>query len=207
MDFLAQKDEQKWQKEWEKQHAFESKDNPKKKYYCLEMFPYPSGKLHMGHVRNYTIGDSIARFKRMNGYDVLYPIGFDSFGLPAENAAIKEKVNPLEWTEQKIGQMIEQQKQLGFSYDWSRKICTHHPEYYKWNQWIFLQFYKKGIAFKKKAPVNWCAQCGTDLANEQVIGGKCWRCGSEGMAIELEQWIFKITKYTQRLQAAINQSS
>ena len=204
MDFLTQKDEQKWQKEWEKQKAFQSKDSPKNKYYCLEMFPYPSGNLHMGHVRNYTIGDSIARFKRMNGFDVLYPMGFDSFGLPAENAAIKEKVNPREWTEQKIAQMETQQKQLGFSYDWSRKICTHHPEYYKWNQWIFLQFYKKGIAFKKKAPVNWCAHCGTVLANEQVIDGKCWRCGNEIKTIELAQWFFKITKYAQELLGGID---
>lgn len=198
MDFISAKDELKWVREWERKKTFALKGS-KKKYYCLEMFPYPSGKLHMGHVRNYSIGDTIARFRRMNGNSVLYPMGFDSFGLPAENAAIKEKADPKQWTENKISQMTKQQVQLGFSYDWKRKICTHEPEYYKWNQWIFLKFLEKGLAYKKKAPVNWCENCKTVLANEQVIDAKCWRCENTVTTKELAQWFFKITHYADEL--------
>ncbi|MBU0636047.1 leucine--tRNA ligase [Candidatus Micrarchaeota archaeon] len=197
MDF--QQIGQKWRKEWATHKTFELKEPAKNKYYCLEMFPYPSGKLHMGHVRNYSIGDCIARFKRMNGFSVLYPMGFDSFGLPAENAAIKEKADPREWTKQKISQMKEQQKELGFSYDWARELSTHQSEYYKWNQWIFLLFLKNGLAYKKKATVNWCSHCSTVLANEQVEDGNCWRCGNSVTLKELEQWFFKITKYAEEL--------
>ncbi|MDO8634267.1 MAG: leucine--tRNA ligase [archaeon] len=192
-----------WQSAWEKKRAFKMKKTGKK-FYCLEMFPYPSGKLHMGHVRNYSIGDALARFKRMNGYSVLYPMGFDSFGLPAENAAIKAKIDPREWTEKNIQSMASQQKRLGFSYDWERKIATHEPEYYKWNQWFFLQFLKKGLAYKKKASVNWCPSCQTVLANEQVENGHCWRCDSVVTQKELEQWFFRITAYAQELLDGID---
>lgn len=192
--------EKKWQDAWKKEKIFEAKeDSNKKKYYVLEMFPYPSGKLHMGHVRNYAIGDSIARFKRMHGFNVLYPMGYDAFGLPAENAAIKSKADPKEWTYSRIEEMKDQQERLGFSYDWSRMVKTCDPEYYKWNQWIFLQFLKKGLVYKKKALVNWCNSCGTVLANEQVEDGKCWRCKNEVMQKELEQWFLKITKYADEL--------
>ncbi|MBI2598236.1 MAG: leucine--tRNA ligase [Candidatus Diapherotrites archaeon] len=198
MLFPRAKSELKWRNQWE-QKIFKVREGKKKKYYCLEMFPYPSGKLHMGHVRNYSIGDTIARFKRMNGFEVLYPVGFDSFGLPAENAAIKENADPREWTEKRISEMMRQQKELGFSYDWSTLLFTHSPKYYKWNQWIFLKFLKKGIAYKKLAPVNWCNHDKTVLANEQVIDGKCWRCGQEVTTKELEQWFFKISKYAEEL--------
>ena len=162
------------------------------------MFPYPSGHLHMGHVRNYSIGDAYARFKRMNGFNVLYPMGYDSFGLPAENAAIKHNVNPKEWTEKNIEGIKEQQKEMGFSYDWSREIATHKEEYYKWNQWLFIQFWKKGLAYQKEGLVNWCPGCKTVLANEQVVDGKCWRCGKEVEKRNLKQWFLKITDYADR---------
>jgi len=198
MDF--KKIERKWQKRWEGKNIFAAKiDKKKKKYYVLEMFPYPSGKLHMGHVRNYVIGDTFARFKRMQGFNVLYPTGYDSFGLPAENAAIQEGVDPVEWTENNIKLMEAQQKTLGFGYDWSRKIATCNPEYYKWNQWIFLKFFEKGLVYRKKAFVNWCPKCNTVLANEQVHDGRCWRCSSEVEEKELEQWFLKITDYAQEL--------
>ncbi len=190
----------KWQQEWEKNEVFKVKeDKSKKKFYCLEMFPYPSGHLHMGHVRNYSIGDAYARFKRMNGFNVLYPMGYDSFGLPAENAAIKHNVNPKEWTEKNIEGIKEQQKEMGFSYDWSREIATHKEEYYKWNQWLFIQFWKKGLAYQKEGLVNWCPGCKTVLANEQVVDGKCWRCGKEVEKRNLKQWFLKITDYADRL--------
>ena len=192
--------QEKWQKRWDKEAIFKSPDKSKKpKYYCLEMFPYPSGKLHMGHVRNYTIGDSYARYKRMAGFNVLYPMGYDAFGLPAENAAIEKQIHPAEWTFRCIALMKEQQKQLGLSYDWSREVITCTPEYYKWNQWIFVQLFKKGLAYKREAPVNWCTRCSTVLANEQVEDGKCWRCKSAVMQKNLSQWFFKITEYADEL--------
>ncbi len=198
MDF--RKIEQKWQKKWEKAKIFEVKESPKKKkFYNLEMYPYPSGKLHMGHVRNYVIGDAYARFKRMMGFNVLYPMGYDAFGLPAENAAIKSKINPKEWTIKSIEAMKKQQKLLGLSYDWTRGIASFDINYYKWNQWIFLKFLEKGLAYKKKASVNWCPSCNTVLANEQVEGGRCWRCHSLVELKELEQWFFKITAYADQL--------
>ncbi|MEM2822362.1 MAG: class I tRNA ligase family protein, partial [Candidatus Pacearchaeota archaeon] len=170
-----------------------------KKFYCLEMFPYPSGRLHMGHVRNYTIGDAIARFKRMLGYDVIYPMGYDSFGLPAENAAIKQGIHPKLWTEKCIADMKAQQIAMGNSYDWSLELATHKPEYYRWNQYFFIKLMERGLAYRKKAPVNFCPKCNTVLANEQVIDGKCWRCKSEVETRALEQWFLKITKYADEL--------
>ncbi|HLC79646.1 MAG TPA: leucine--tRNA ligase [archaeon] len=191
----------KWQKKWEKEGVFESKFDPKKKkYYCLEMFPYPSGKLHMGHVRNYSIGDCIARFRRMQGYNVLYPMGFDSFGLPAENAAIENKSDPKEWTLKRIEDMEKQLHDLGFSYDWGREIITCKPEYYKWNQYFFLKMLQKGLAYKKASKVNWCEKCHTVLANEQVVEGKCWRHKDVTVVQkDLEQWFLKITHYADEL--------
>ncbi len=190
----------KWQKKWKECRIFEVKeDKNKKKFYCLEMFPYPSGYLHMGHVRNYSIGDAYARFKRMQGYNVLYPMGYDSFGLPAENAAIEHNIHPKIWTEEKIEGIKKQQKEMGFSYDWTREIATHKEEYYKWNQWFFIQFFKRGLVYKKKALVNWCPKCKTVLANEQVINGRCWRCDSLVEQKPLEQWFLKITDYAERL--------
>ena len=192
--------ERKWQKRWETEGVFKREEDPnKEKYYMLEMFPYPSGNLHMGHVRNYSIGDVIARFKTMQGYNVIHPMGWDSFGLPAENAAIERGIHPDKWTRSNIDTMREQLKGLGFSYDWSREIATSSPEYYKWTQWLFLQFYKKGMAYKKKSSVNWCPSCETVLANEQVVNGGCERCSTEVTKKELEQWFFRITEYAQRL--------
>lgn len=192
--------EKKWQKKWNDEDAFKVTEEPgKEKYYVLEMFPYPSGKLHMGHVRNYSIGDVIARFKKMKGYNVLHPMGWDSFGLPAENAAIKNNVEPSLWTWENIDEMRRQLKELGLSYDWDREVATCHPDYYKWMQWIFIQFYKKGLAYKKENPVNWCPSCQTVLANEQVVDGKCERCGTLVGKKELSQWYFKITDYAERL--------
>lgn len=192
--------EKKWQKIWEDRDEFKTtEDSGKPKYYALEMFPYPSGNLHMGHVRNYSIGDVVARYKRMQGFNVLHPMGWDSFGLPAENAAIKHSVAPSDWTWSNIDNMREQLKRLGFSYDWDREVATAKPDYYKFTQWMFLQLYKHGLAYKKKSYVNWCPSCQTVLANEQVVGGKCERCKSEVGKKDLEQWFFKITDYAQRL--------
>lgn len=192
--------EKKWQAIWEKEKPFKVvEDNSKEKYYVLEMFPYPSGKLHMGHVRNYAIGDVIARFKKMNGFNVLHPMGYDAFGLPAENAAIKHNVEPAKWTWENIAEMNRQLRELGLSYDWDREIATAHPEYYKWMQWIFIQFYKKGLAYKKESSVNWCPSCQTVLANEQVVDGCCERCGTAVGKKNLSQWYFKITDYADRL--------
>ena len=197
--------ETKWQSYWADKNMFHvEEDETKKKYYCLEMFPYPSGKLHMGHVRNYSIGDVVARFKTMNGYNVLHPIGFDSFGLPAENAAIKHGTHPAVWTSSNIAEMESQLRQLGFSYDWDREVCTYKEEYYKWMQWIFIEFYKKGLAYKKENPVNWCPSCATVLANEQVVDGKCERCDSVVTKKKLSQWYLKITDYADRLLADID---
>ncbi len=192
--------EKKWQKKWEESGAFSiDEETNKPKYYALEMFPYPSGNLHMGHVRNYSIGDVVARYKKMRGYNVLHPMGWDSFGLPAENAAIKNGTPPAEWTWSNIDNMREQLKRLGFSYDWSREVATAKPDYYKFTQWMFLQLYKNGLAYKKKSYVNWCPSCQTVLANEQVVNGKCDRCKSEVGKKDLEQWFFRITDYAQRL--------
>ncbi|MCG0275550.1 MAG: leucine--tRNA ligase [Thermosediminibacteraceae bacterium] len=192
--------EPKWQKRWEEQKLYKTyEDDKKPKYYCLEMFPYPSGKLHMGHVRNYSIGDVIARFKRMRGYNVLHPMGWDAFGLPAENAAIKHGIHPAKWTWENIANMRKQLKQLGISYDWDREIATCHPGYYKWTQWFFLKLYERGLAYRKKSFVNWCPSCATVLANEQVVDGRCERCGAEVSKKNLEQWFFKITEYADEL--------
>ena len=192
--------EKKWQEKWAKEKTFKTYDeSDKPKYYALSMFPYPSGKLHMGHVRNYTITDVIARFKKMKGFNVLHPMGWDSFGLPAENAAMKHGANPAKWTDENIAYMTKQLNMLGLSYDWDREVATCKPEYYKWTQWLFLQFYKKGLAYKKEAAVNWCNECGTVLANEQVIDGKCWRCDSVVEKKYLSQWFLKITDYADRL--------
>ena len=192
--------EPKWQNYWrEKNFHRTGEDKDKKKYYVLEMFPYPSGKLHMGHMRVYSIGDVLARFLRMRGFNVLHPMGWDAFGLPAENAAIERGVDPGEWTYSNIEAMKEQQEALALSYDWEREVTTCHPDYYRWNQWLFLLFFKNGLAYKRKAPVNWCPSCHTVLANEQVVNGECWRCNSTVSPRELEQWFLKITDYAQRL--------
>ena len=192
--------EQKWQKIWEDEQAFKTvEDYDKEKYYVLEMFPYPSGKLHMGHVRNYSIGDVIARFKRMKGYNVLHPMGWDSFGLPAENAAIKNDIHPAIWTDSNIAEMHRQLQGLGFSYDWDREVATCKEDYYRWMQWIFIQFYNKGLAYKKDNPVNWCPSCQTVLANEQVVDGVCERCKTPVTKKHLSQWYLKITDYADRL--------
>jgi len=192
--------EAKWQKRWDNEKCFLSKiDEKKEKYYVLEMFPYPSGRLHMGHVRNYTIGDIIARFMRMKGKNVFHPIGWDSFGMPAENAAIQNNIPPSDWTAQNIDYMKAQFAKLGYSYDWSREITTFRENYYKWDQWIFLKMLEKGLAYKKKAAVNWCPSCNTVLANEQAENGVCWRCDSEVEQKELEQWFFRITDYAEEL--------
>ncbi len=192
--------EQKWQKYWEENDVFHTDENSdKEKYYVLEMFPYPSGKLHMGHVRNYSIGDVIARYMRMKGMNVLHPMGWDSFGLPAENAAIKNGIRPDIWTHDNIAEMKNQLKSLGLSYDWDREVATCKEDYYKCTQWLFIQFFNKGLAYKKKNPVNWCPSCQTVLANEQVVDGVCERCKSPVGKKELSQWYFKITDYAERL--------
>ena len=198
--YFPQEIEKKWQENWEKNNVFHTPNDSKKpKYFALSMFPYPSGKLHMGHVRNYTITDVIARFKKMQGFNVLHPMGWDSFGLPAENAAMKHGADPAKWTDENIAYMTKQLKMLGLSYDWQREVTTCKPDYYKWTQWLFIQLYKKGLAYKKEAAVNWCDKCGTVLANEQVIDGKCWRCDSVVEKKYLSQWFFKITDYAERL--------
>jgi leucyl-tRNA synthetase len=198
--YYPQEIEKKWQKVGEDSKAFKTPDeSDKPKFYALSMFPYPSGRLHMGHVRNYTITDVIARFKKSNGYNVLYPIGWDSFGLPAENAAIEKGANPAEWTDENISYMTQQLKQLGLAYDWDREVTTCKPDYYKWTQWLFLQLFKKGLAYKKEAAVNWCEKCATVLANEQVIDGRCWRCDDIVEKKFLSQWFLKITDYAEAL--------
>lgn len=200
MNYNFSEIEAKWQKKWEEEKIFKvTEDESKPKYYALEMFPYPSGNLHMGHVRNYSIGDVVARFKKMNGYNVLHPMGWDSFGLPAENAAIKHGASPAKWTTENIGNMRRQLKSMGISYDWDREVATCMPDYYKWTQWMFLKFFEKGLAYKKKQYVNWCPSCKTVLANEQVVNGKCERCKSDVGKKDLEQWFFKITDYADRL--------
>ena len=198
--YNPQEIEKKWQKVWADSNIYKAENNfDKPKYYALSMFPYPSGRLHMGHVRNYTITDVIARLKKMNGFNVLHPMGWDSFGLPAENAAIKSNVNPAEWTFKNIDYMRDQLKTLGLSYDWSREVATCKPDYYKWTQWLFLEFYRAGLAYKKEAGVNWCPDCSTVLANEQVEEGLCWRCSSVVEKKKLSQWFLKITDYAEKL--------
>ncbi len=199
--------EKKWQKKWEEAKIFHAKEtSKKKKYYIIEMWPYPSGSgLHVGHAFNYTIGDIYSRFKIMNGFNVLHPMGYDSFGLPAENAAIKNKSHPKKFTEEAISNFMKQQKALGLSYDWERVISAHNSSYYKWDQWIFLKMFEKGLVYKKKSPVNWCLKCGTVLANEQVHNGKCWIHKDTDVEIRhLEQWFFKITNYASELYEDIN---
>ncbi len=193
--------EKKWQERWEREGTFNvDKDPDREKFYCLEMFPYPSGALHMGHLRNYSIGDMLARHLIMRGRNVLHPMGYDAFGLPAENAAIKYETHPNKWTWDNIEHMTDQLKRMGCSYDWRRRIETCNPDYYRWTQWLFLQFYKKGLAYRKTAPVNWCESCGTVLANEQVINdGHCWRCATPVIKKNLEQWFLRITDYAQEL--------
>ena len=192
--------ESKWQKAWKKSKVFKAKDSGKDKYYILEMFPYPSGSgLHIGHARNYAIGDSLARFKRLQGFNVMYPMGWDSFGLPAENAAIAKGIHPVKSISQNIKTMKDQMAKLGSSYDWDREITTHNPEYYKWDQWLFLQLYKKGLAYRKKALGNWCPNCNTTIANEDVKNGRCWRCDSQIVQKELEQWFIRTTNYADEL--------
>ena len=192
--------EEKRQEIWEREHLFRvTEDGMKEKYYLLEMFPYPSGKIHMGHVRNYSIGDVIARYKRMRGYNVLHPMGWDAFGMPAENAAIDRGIQPATWTYENIDYMRKQLKRLGFSYDWEREIATCDVDYYRWEQWMFLKMYEKGLVYRKSSPVNYCQKCQTVLANEQVEGGACWRCGEQVVQKELTQWFFGITQYGDEL--------
>ena len=199
-DYNFNDTEKKWQRKWEEHGIFLSKGETEwKKYYCLEMYPYPSGRIHMGHVRNYSIGDVVARFKVMKGFNVIHPIGWDALGMPAENAAIQKGIHPQEWTLDNIAHMKLQLKRMGFNYDWSREVNTCLPEYYKWNQWIFLKMLEKGLAFRKKSWVNYCPKCETVLANEQVIGEQCWRCDSVVEQKEMEQWFLKITEYADEL--------
>ncbi|MBY9014104.1 MAG: leucine--tRNA ligase [Candidatus Lokiarchaeota archaeon] len=207
-EFSFQKIEKKWQKKWQEEKIFEVKEdmskNAKKKYYILEMYPYPSSELHIGHLRNYSIGDSFARYKRMKGFNVLYPMGYDSYGLPAENAAIDHGVDPEEWTDSNIESIQNQQKRIGLSYDWTRMVYSHNPNYYKWDQWFFLKMYEKGLAYRQESYVNWCPDCVTVLANEQVQGGKCWRCSSDVEQKFLTQWFLKIRDYAEELLNGLN---
>jgi len=198
--YMPQEIEEKWQHYWEEKGTFKVTEDPeRKKYYLLEMFPYPSGKIHIGHVRNYTIGDVVARYKRMEGYNVLHPMGWDSFGMPAENAAIERGIHPSIWTNENIAHMRQQLKRMGFSYDWDREVSTCEPKYYRWEQLFFLWMYEKGLAYKKTSSVNWCPKCETVLANEQVEAGLCWRCGSDVKEKILDQWFFRITAYIDEL--------
>jgi len=206
MFYDFKKIEEKWQKIWLDSHAFRAQADPaRKKYYLLEMFPYPSGKIHMGHVRNYTIGDVASRFKLLEGYNVVHPMGFDAFGQPAENAAIKNKTKPDVWTHKCIREMEVELKKMGFSYDWDREISTCDSSYYKWNQWIFLKMFERGLAYKKASGVNWCSSCQTTLANEEVVDGGCWRCHTKVEQKDLEQWYLKITEYKERLLEDLGQ--
>ncbi len=192
--------ETKWQQRWEAEGLFQVKTDPsREKYYLLEMFPYPSGKIHMGHVRNYTIGDVVARYKTMQGFNVLHPMGWDAFGMPAENAAIANKTHPAKWTYANIDAMRAQLKQMGFSYDWDREVATCHPDYYRWEQWLFLKMHAEGMAYRKESYVNWCEPCQTVLANEQVEAGMCWRCGKAVRQKKLSQWFFRITDFADDL--------
>src|SRR6187397_2577832 len=201
-EYRPQEIEAKWQRQWAESRAFEVTEDPSKpKFYCLEMFAYPSGHAHMGHVRNYTIGDAIARLKRMRGFNVLHPFGWDAFGLPAENAAIKNKTHPEKWTLDNIAYMKGQLQRLGLSYAWGREIATCLPEYYRWNQWLFTRMFEKGLAYRRRSTVNWCETDQTVLANEQVVDGGCWRCGTPVTQRDLEQWFLRITAYADELLA------
>ena len=197
--------ETKWQSRWENEKTYACHvDKDKKKYYVLEMFPYPSGNLHMGHVRNYSIGDVVARFKRMQGFNVMHPMGWDAFGLPAENAAIKHNIHPSVWTHANIDNMRAQLKRLGYSYDWDREVATCDEPYYRWEQLFFLRWLEKGLVYRKKASQNWCPHCNTVLANEQVVDGLCWRCDTPVVQKELTQWFLKITDYADELLADLS---
>jgi len=192
--------EKKWQEFWGKEKIFKVEiDQSKEKYYVLEMFPYPSGRIHMGHARNYSIGDVVARFKMMQGYNVLHPMGWDAFGMPAENAAIQHGSHPAVWTMVNINEMRRQLRRMGFSYDWDREIATCHPEYYRWEQWLFIRMMERGLVYRKKSIVNYCEPCQTVLANEQVVAGACWRCNTPVVQKEQEGWFFKITQYAGEL--------
>src|SRR5207247_5848722 len=207
-DYLFDEIETRWQRRWSEQGTFEVTEDPERpKFYCLEMLPYPSGDIHVGHVRNYCISDVVARYKTMRGFNVLHPIGWDALGLPAENAAIQRGVHPEKWTRKNIAGMKRQLQRLGFSYPWGREIATCDPEYYRWNQWFFLRMLERGIAYRKKAAVNWCPSCQTVLANEQAEGGECWRCHSKVEERELDQWFLKITAYQDQLLDDMTQLS
>ena len=204
--YFPEKIEEKWQERWADERAFEAReDDPRPKFYALEMLPYPSGFLHMGHVRNYAIGDALAWYKRLRGFNVLHPIGWDSFGQPAEQAAIKRGIQPREWTEENITHMKGQMKRLGVSYDWRREIAAHRPDYYKWDQWFFLKMLERGLAYKRTSAVNWCPKEETVLSNEQSSGGICWRCGTQVTKKEIEQWYLRITKYAEELVEGIKE--
>ena len=201
MKYDPQRVESKWQAYWEKEGLFKSIEDPsKEKYYLLEMFPYPSGRIHIGHVRNYTIGDVVARYMRMRGKNVLHPMGWDAFGMPAENAAIENNTHPAKWTFDNIAAMKKQLKRMGFSYDWDRELATCDPGYYRWEQLIFLKMYEKGLAYKRKTHVNWCESCQSVLANEQVEDGRCWRHPDREVTIkEMDSWFLKITEYADEI--------
>ncbi|HWK11312.1 MAG TPA: leucine--tRNA ligase, partial [Vicinamibacterales bacterium] len=205
-EYKPQTIENKWQERWREDRTFEVvEDQARPKFYCLEMFAYPSGHAHVGHVRNYMIGDVVARMKRMRGFNVLHPFGWDAFGLPAENAAIKNGTHPETWTLENIAHMKGQLQRLGISYAWEREIATCLPEYYRWNQWLFLKMLERDLAYRKRSSVNWCPSCQTVLANEQVVNGVCWRCGSVVETRELEQWFFRITAYADELLDGMQQ--
>jgi len=187
--------EKKWQEKWLAEKTFKVSEDPRlKKYYLLEMFPYPSGRIHMGHVRNYTIGDVIARYKRMKGFNVLHPIGWDAFGMPAENAAIKHNTHPASWTYENMDYMKGQLRKMGFSYDWDRELATCDPNYYRWEQLFFITLYKKGLVYRKMTTINWCGECRTVLANEQVIDGLCWRCDTPVVPKEMNGWLAELDR-------------
>jgi leucyl-tRNA synthetase len=203
-EYRPQAIEAKWQARWRDTRAFEVDVDPSRpKFYCLEMFAYPSGHAHVGHVRNYMIGDICARTMRMRGFNVLHPFGWDAFGLPAENAAIKNKTHPETWTLDNIAHMKGQLQRLGISYAWEREIATCTPEYYRWNQWLFTRMFEKGLAYRRRSTVNWCESCQTVLANEQVVDGGCWRCGTAVTLRDLEQWFLRITAYADELLNAL----
>jgi leucyl-tRNA synthetase len=191
--------EAKWQKKWAESKIYQAPDHPRNKYYLLVMYAYPSGDIHMGHFRNFIIGDTVARYKMMSGYQVLHPFGWDAFGLPAELAAIKRKIHPKEWTLNNIRVSDATLKRCGISFDWGREVITCLPDYYKWTQWMFLKLFEHGLAYRGTALVNWCPDCKTVLANEQVEQGKCWKCDSLVEEKELEQWFFRITDYAEKL--------
>src|SRR3989304_5431895 len=204
-NYSHEKVEKDAQDHWEQHRTFKATEDPKReKFYCLSMFPYPSGKLHMGHVRNYTIGDVIARYQRMQGRNVLQPMGWDAFGLPAENAALQNNIPPTLWTRDNIDYMRAQLKRLGFGYDWDREIATCDPDYYRWEQWLFTRLFEKGLVYKKTAPVNWCPHDQTVLANEQVVDGCCWRCDTPVERREIAQWFMKITHYAEELLSGLD---